>query len=299
MNKENNNSFNFKNLPWGWILLGITLWFLFPWIYSVLFDFIIRNPESYGSRFGAVGDIYGSLNAFVSSAALCAVAYSTWLQVTSLKETREANKTQLQWSEDAHKEQIKESQSAIFANKFYSLLNYKREKFNSISLECKYPVFDNGHRVINALTVMQLLTTEFVTNLDHNPHYYDNYNGNDIAREFMEKSKKLFNGPISPIISHFYIYKNLIALIQNSSLDSSDQAYYLDVMCNSMFQEEQMVLFWITPGFNDLKRSIDNSRIFNQIWYDESLKFYGLKFHQKDSFRIVKWRETFEDLVQK
>ena len=58
---------------------------------------------------GSIGDIFGSLNSFISSIALCAVALSTWLQVTSLKETRQANERQLKLAREAHDEQIKES----------------------------------------------------------------------------------------------------------------------------------------------------------------------------------------------
>ncbi|MDC4909064.1 hypothetical protein NQ998_18745, partial [Acinetobacter baumannii] len=61
------------------------------------------------------------------------------------------------------------------------------------------------------------------------------------------------------------------------------------------FQEEQMVLFWIGPAFPDLNRSIENSYIFNQIWYDKNLKNYGLKFHKINNFRINSWIEAFQD----
>ena len=128
---EPENSFKFKNLPWGWILLGVTLWFLFPWIYSVLFSLIIKNPEYYGDRFGAVGDIYGSLNTLISSIALCAVAFSTWLQVTSLKETRDSNAKQLNLAKEMHDAQIKESKYSNFINIYNSLMNYKLTKYNA------------------------------------------------------------------------------------------------------------------------------------------------------------------------
>lgn len=271
----------------------ICLWIAFPFIFKTLLSFY-SFPEKF-NEFGAFGDIYGSLNTLISSIALCAVAFSTWLQVTSLKETRKANKDQFILAREAHDEQIKESRNAIFANQFYSLLNYKREKFNSIVLECKFPIRSNGDQSVGALTILQILTTEFVKRLDSDPKYYDNHSELHIQKEFLKIGESLFNGPISPIISYFFIYKNLITLIAESYLDAKDRAIYFDIMCNSMFQEEQMVLFWISPVFPDLKRSIDNSRIFNQIWYDENLKNYGLKFHVPGSFRIQKWIEAFNN----
>lgn len=192
---------------------------------------------------GSIGDIFGSLNSFISSIALCAVAVSTWLQVTSLREARDANKQQLELAEKSHQEQLKESRNAVFVNQFYSLLNYKREKFNNIVMECKFPVKSNGDKVINALTVMQILITDFITKLDKNSKYFESMPVEDIREEFFKISDSLFNEPISPLISYFFIYKNLISLIQESLLEAKDKANYLDIMCNSMFQEEQMILF--------------------------------------------------------
>ncbi|MDC4894477.1 hypothetical protein NQ997_18635 [Acinetobacter baumannii] len=289
-----------KNYHWL-ILLAILFTVVAAWLsFPIFFEWLITkhfhiNPEDYGKKFGAVGDTYGSLNTLISSIALCAVAYSTWLQVTSLKETREVNKLQIDLAEKNHLEQLNESRNAIFANQFYSLLNYKREKFNSIVLECRYPINQIGEKKANGLVVMQILTTDFVTRLDEDPNFYENLNQLEIRTQFFEIGRQLFNDPISPVISYFFIYKNLISLIRDSEISDKDKSFYLDVLCNSMFQEEQMVLFWIGPAFPDLNRSIENSYIFNQIWYDKNLKNYGLKFHKINNFRINSWIEAFQD----
>ncbi|MDO0888737.1 hypothetical protein [Acinetobacter pittii] len=83
--------------------------------------------------------------------------------------------------------------------------------------------------------------------------------------------------------------------MQQSQLESKDQAIYLDILSNSMFQEEQIFLFWISVFTPDLKRSIDNSRLFNQIGYEDFYKNYGLKFHKKMTFRTKPWRKIFEE----
>jgi hypothetical protein len=110
----------------------ICLWIAFPFLFKTLLSFY-SFPEKF-NEFGAFGDIYGSLNTLISSIALCAVAYSTWLQVTSLKESRRANEKQLSLARDSHIEQIKESKNAIFTSKFYGLLNLKNERFHQLCI---------------------------------------------------------------------------------------------------------------------------------------------------------------------
>ncbi|MDC4909060.1 hypothetical protein NQ998_18725, partial [Acinetobacter baumannii] len=217
-----------KNYHWL-ILLAILFTVVAAWLsFPIFFEWLITkhfhiNPEDYGKKFGAVGDTYGSLNTLISSIALCAVAYSTWLQVTSLKETREVNKLQIDLAEKNHLEQLNESRNAIFANQFYSLLNYKREKFNSIVLECRYPINQIGEKKANGLVVMQILTTDFVTRLDEDPNFYENLNQLEIRTQFFEIGRQLFNDPISPVISYFFIYKNLISLIRDSEISDKDK----------------------------------------------------------------------------
>ena len=278
------------------ILFIFLIWVYFPFIFMNLMKWmgwLGTDLKGYG-EFGAIGDIYGSLNTFISSIALCAVAYSTWLQVTSLKETRETNLKQLKFAEDSHNEQLNESRNAIFANQFYSLLNYKREKFNSIVLECRSNEYQKEIKKASGLTVMQILTTDFVARLSSNPLFFENHSESEIRDHFFEVGRHLFTSSISPVVSYFFIYKSLISLINESEISAKDKAHFLDVLCNSMFQEEQMVLFWIAPVFPDIKRFIENSYILNQIWYDESLKSYGLKFHKIKTFRISGWVELFK-----
>ncbi|WP_269515664.1 hypothetical protein [Acinetobacter baumannii] len=282
-----------KKMIWGVGVLSIVcLWIAFPFIFKLLIE-AYKFPKDF-TDFGPFGDIYGSLNTLISSIALCAVAYSTYLQITSLNETRVTNKEQLKLAEKSHQEQLNESRNAIFANQFYSLLNYKREKFNSIVLECRNNEYQKEIKKASGLTVMQILTTDFVARLSSNPLFFENLSESEIRDHFFEVGRHLFTDSISPVVSYFFIYKNLINLINESEISAKDKAHFLDVLCNSMFQEEQMVLFWIAPVFPDIKRFIENSYIFNQIWYDESLKNYGLRFHKIKTFRISGWVELFK-----
>lgn len=278
-----------KKLIWGVGGLSIIcLWIAFPLIFKALIE-SYKFPANFNS-FGPFGDIYGSLNTLISSIALCAVAYSTWLQVTSLNETRETNAKQLELAQQSHLEQVKESRNAIFANQFYSLLNFKKDKFNSLEFGRSTPEKHN----LKALAVIQYLNQYFYTCLSSDPAFFDEYNEEQIRQDFWAVCNKVFTESISPLISYFYLYKNLLKLIQESDLHPKEQALYLDILSNSMFQEEQLFIFWISAFMPDLKKSLDNSQLLNQIVYEDMFKNYGLRFHYKKTFRTKSWNEAFE-----
>lgn len=277
MNNENNNSFNFKKLPWGWILLGITLWFLFPWIYSVLFDFIIRNPESYGSRFGAVGDIYGSLNAFVSSVALCAVAYSTWLQVTSLKETREATARQLDLAEKNHKEQLRESQNSIFLNTFTTLLNQKNTTKQSLQVKV-------GEKFCNHEYLFIFMADKFAEKVDIEWKNLEHLTQEKILIEFLKTANKCGQeeNMSTLLTTYFFIYKSMINLIKNSYMNDEEKEFYFSILRNTMSLDEQITLMWLSSGMESIYKCLNGSGL---LWFNfEDRKDFILKFQDKSHF---------------
>jgi hypothetical protein len=272
------------------ILTGVLIlvWLFFPSIFNWWAVHIWNVPVDQldeVSKLGPLGDIYGSLNTLISSIALCAVAFSTWLQVTSLKETRIAYERQFKLAEDVHNEQIKESREAVFANKFYSLLNYKKDKLNNIELTLKNNEKVKAYIVIIKLSMM--FGNEFREN---------NFKENsikDLRVCFFEMSLRICSDPISPIISYFYAYIDIINLIKNAKIPEDDKDFYRSVLSNSMFQEEQIVLFWIAPMFANLRHILIDSEIFNMFSAQENYIEYALKYHDISSFRIEEWKKVF------
>lgn len=292
--EELKNSFSLRKLPWGWILLGITLWFLFPWLFSFFFNLIIKNPKEYGESFGAVGDIYGSLNAFVSSIALCAVAYSTWLQVTSLKETRETNKKQLDFAKEAHKAQMQESRNTLFTNKFYSLLNFKNERLSQIKLHVLLENAEGTEEVeVDGIGAIRKLAAIFLVELNKNGDQIIHYEYKELLDHFSKLSGKNFSSHINPIISYFYIYGDLIRLINESEIQLNEKEFFKSILRNSMLQEEKIVFFWLSSIFSELKNSLDNSELFNQF-HNEKFHKFALKFHKKSHFKSEGWKDFFD-----
>lgn len=277
--EELKNSFSLRKLPWGWILLGITLWFLFPWLFSFFFNLIIKNPKEYGESFGAVGDIYGSLNAFVSSIALCAVAYSTWLQVTSLEETRITNRQQLLLAEKTHREQLSESKHAIFSNTFDTLLNHKQDRYNGLKIRNKDDNVEYHSEEIFveiALRFMWLLENEFIPK---------NYRTFEIGSKFDEYMRVLGGKSrgFAEIRSYFTIYGDLLELIKRSELDENSKIFYRNIVSNSMSLHEQFTLLWISVNSKACSDIVNNSGIFNHFYNDDLMPFLT-KFFDKSCF---------------
>jgi len=274
---EPENSFKFKNLPWGWILLGMTLWFLFPWIYSVLFSLIIKNPEYYGDKFGAVGDIYGSLNTLISSMALCAVAYSTTLQV---KELRLARKT--------YTDQLNESKYSNFTNIFYSLLNHKNLNYKNLM-----EVGNEGEK-IDAQEIFSSIS-DFFVQLNRSIWGETLGESSVVKRELTYFLHRNFNNSLYiKLDSHFIVYGDLIYLIKKSELNCEDKIFFYRLISNSMTVQEQMSLIWFSAFNVELKNELNGSGII-KIGYSQFLFQFFTKFHDKslfsDSELLMEWEK--------
>ncbi|MDS7934809.1 hypothetical protein RMB03_14805 [Acinetobacter sp. V91_7] len=281
-----------KKIAWGvGILSIISLWIAFPFIFKLLIE-AYKFPKDF-TNFGAFGDIYGSLNTLISSIALCAVAFSTWLQVTSLRETREINAKQLTLAKLAHDEQVKESRNAIFANKFYSLLNFKKDKLNSVVLD-RFITEENGipeFEQVSALKVMDELAFRFHGILEKNNNEFSKLSSEELEERFDKIIADLGYDSYSLLISYFLIYIDLCNLIRNSNLEKQDQDFYKSVLSNSMFQHEQLILFWITPIFNVIE--LHDTEIFTMFGNVEIFKNYAIEFHKISHFRYEEWKCVF------
>lgn len=257
---------------WGiGILIILLVWMIFPLIFKQLIS-VYDLPENL-KEFGAFGDIYGSLNTLISSIALCAVAFSTWLQVTSLKETREANERQLKLAQAVHDEQIKESRNAVFSNAFYSLLNYKNDVLNSLRLKQA-----DGREIVGN-EIFDSLNTFFVF---HEEVLNETTDLNILRTQYHQKIIDLNGGKAHlGIYSYFQIYKNIYYLIENSQLTITEKEMYMNFFNNTVQTPEQMFLFFLCPMHPEylellrdkgLFRSFRPNNLYSYIdqFYDES-----------------------------
>ncbi|OTS02606.1 hypothetical protein CAT24_09095 [Acinetobacter pittii] len=265
------------------ILSIICLWVGFPFIFKLLIE-AYKLPDDF-KDFGPFGDIYGSLNTLISSIALCAVAFSTWLQVTSLKETREATASQLA-----------EAKNVALSNQFYSLMTFKNEmlyqmKFQAKNNETQAKEHGKWTRDVNAMEALSLIANKFKKTI----HSREKYSKPAIRLNHFENlMKNLFEEEVSQLISYFYIYGDLIRLINNADVDEKIKENLKSVLRNTMLQEEQIVLFWFASIFEELNNSLENSGLFNKFHYG-FYRDFALKFHKESHFKSDSWKKVFDE----
>lgn len=270
-----------KNYHWL-ILLVIVFAVIAAWLsFPIFFEWLITkhfhiNPDEYGKKFGAVGDTYGSLNTLISSIALCAVAYSTWLQVTSLKETRDANSTQIELAEKSHKEQIKESQYAIFANLYNVLLSQKNESYERLN-EKLAPHGLQSLFVYLGDIFNEMIATEWkdfdITNKDHK----------DIMLDKLFESVGSFTGnerTYNELLSYFYSYRIILNFIKKEEHKIFDTTFFITILSDLMTHNEQEVFLWFCSATGDLRRSVNNSKIFDAYFSEEVIQFIVRNFNK-------------------
>lgn len=267
---------------WGiGILIILLIWMIFPLIFKQLIS-VYDLPENL-KEFGAFGDIYGSLNTLISSIALCAVAFSTWLQVTSLNETRDANERQLKLAKEAHDAQINESKHAIFSNMFNSLLVLKNNSKEALNIEINGS--HKGHDYIfynmKEKFLQRLSLEEF--------EYFLELNRQDNLTAFLNAFDELEGTNITgtSIVGYFQIYSSILDLIKHSNLSRQEKFFYYDLVGNTMSLNEQICLMWAGIGLQAVGERIKGTELFwinlqDHIEYIE--KFYNRSCFCNDLF---------------
>ncbi|MBU3120829.1 hypothetical protein KPE71_11255 [Acinetobacter soli] len=278
----------------SWLIsLTILLALLAFWcFYPIFFQWLIVtqfniDPVTYGKTFGAVGDTYGSLNTLISSLALAGVAYSAYLQVTSLKETRNATARQLELAEKNHKEQLNESKNSQFTNQFYALLNYKAETFRSLTIQ-------NGQEVLTQNQIMKKFRNHFRTFIiQHSKDNIDDLTGKKIRSEFVSFSKQVNNNSFFELFSYFECYVSLINLINMYQLDKKKKFFYKRLIRQSMTPDEQIVLFLLAPMWDRVHDGLRKSEIFYSFYLNDYIKF-SIKYYDESYFALTNCKEIFK-----
>ncbi len=242
---------------------------------------------------GPIGDIFGSLNSFISSIALCAVAFSTWLQVTSLKETRIANQKQLDFSNDVHEAQIKESKYSIFSNMFYALLTQKQASFNNLKL------IDKDGNVIVADKIFYNFSTKFLDMLKKDWSNLDLIDEDKVFDDFFAYVRELNNNQTyTDINSYLGYYSSLVELIRRAEIDETDKIFFRDLLTMSISASEQVTLLWISSCTNIYKNRLIGSGIFSLNFNELSLPF-AVKFFEKSCFSNSNVLNQWDSYVKK
>lgn len=230
------------NVSYLWlfvIIFGLFVFLTYPYFFNLWALHFLGIPESELKNYtelGPIGDIYGSLNAFISSIVLCAVAYTARLQF------------------DASKEMRKES----FRNMFYTLLERNREIIKSI-------ILDNDDEKRSPASYFGDLSDYFTSYLEKNADRIGELTMSEVKtalREFVKNKNKptLTNG----FYSSFKNYKSLLNFVKNEKLLSDkEKKFYLDIIRSSMYYGEKKALFWlaISTSNNEYKECLKDTNL--------------------------------------
>lgn len=225
------------------IFIGVLIgWVYFPRIFALLSESVWKLTLTYGENLGSVGDIYGSLNTLFTLLTLFIVLYSTNKQIETNQSIQKTSNLQLDIARKNHKEQINESRRAIFNEMFYSLLNYKREKFQQLNVNTK-------KGTLTASDLTKAIYKEFLRLFDTKWSNLEKIEQIHLSNEFKYFVNKISDGKgYEELYSYFYMYESIYKLINNENLSTADEHFYKDLVSNSMTPGEQITLMWIAAS---------------------------------------------------
>ena len=259
------------------ITLGLFVLLTYPYFFNwwaINFWGVPKEELSDLTKLGPLGDIYGSLNTLISSIALCAVAYSTYLQIKELRLSRQT-----------YEDQLRESKYSNFTSLFYSLFNNKNLNYNNLIVK-KDGVKYGADEIFlkNGREIIRLIIYEWKGEIPDK---------GTVRKKYIEFNRDAF-GPFlnSQLISYFSIYGDLFYLINNSDLLEKDNEFFKRLVTNSMSTYEQLCLLWAGAFNKNINENLKNSAIFKMGYRPEILKFMK-KFYDKSYLSnpetIEKW----------
>ncbi|EOE4589372.1 hypothetical protein ACKC6H_002746 [Acinetobacter baumannii] len=225
------------------------------------------------------------------------IAHATMLHELQLAQAQQASAEQLEVTKASFKGQIEESRYAIFSNMFYSLLNYKHNLLTSIEMNeiIGLGTINQKREKRSAIQIIRKISHHFYHNIaKEQPVEYANFNIDELRSNFYEFSENTFEGSINTLLSYFLIYISILNLIKKSKVSEDDKNFFKSILRNSMYQDEQFILFWIAPMFNQMKIQLEFSEIFTQFEYEEVLKEYALKHYNETFFASKNWKQIFQ-----
>lgn len=229
---------------------------------------------------GPIGDIFGSLNSFISSIALCAVAYSTILQIKELRLSRQT-----------YKDQLSETKFSNFSNLFYSLLNHKQAQVNNLMITNQGVTYDSYKIFIE-------LTKELSNLCKNKWNNIDEIKEEMVRQELVEFASKTFGNYFhAQIHSYFLVYSDLLNLINRADISKENKDFFKRVLSNTMSGPEQISLLWVSSYRNDLSESLNDSQIF-RLFYSDNLLPFAKKFHDKSHFSNTNFLENWDSIEQ-
>lgn len=316
-----------KKLIWVvGILFILILWITFPLIFKEwIFTLLVKppfTPEAFATL-GPIGDIFGGLTAFFTSATLIIVMYSAYLQRQANKDAREAIAEQLRQAREAtaeqlkqareateeqlnqaresttqqlnlakstHEAQIQETKNSFFTSQFYALLNYKNERIKTLTLR------NDLDKTIVGYEIFTILRSELIQNIAIKfQEKMDDLNEDIIREEYENIINRLNNGHrFYEIFTYFEIYSSLFKLVDSADIDEDQKEFFLNLIRQSATPAEQITLFYIAPLWERLYKSLEGKQIFISFT-PRNVEKFALKFYNKKYFCTSEWYVFFDN----
>lgn len=265
----------------GCFILIVIIFLYFPLFFKYIALEFWKIPQTIKSNdtvevveltdLGSIGDIYGSLNTLFTSVTLIIVLYSAYLQREANKDARKSMTKQLQQvkcsaenqlalAKETHNAQMREIRKSNFDNKFYSLLDYKMQLFNSIK------ALNPTDGEINGAQIFDRINT-FFTKKTLSDRYKTQQELDKLKGEYHVFLTHLNNGtPLTSIYSYLAIYDSLFILIDSVDyLDESEKKLYLQLIRNSCLNSEQITIFYISPMYWEIREIFQGKELFHSF----------------------------------
>lgn len=312
----------------GFITAGVFVlaWLFFPnlfqWWAIHVWSIPADQLDEMG-KLGPLGDIYGSLNTFFTSATLLIVIYSAYLQrqanqdareamAEQLKQANEANAEQLQQARDAtakqlsqarkstkqqlelaqqsHDAQLAESKYAVFSSMFNILLNEKNKSLERLSENLKDHTTNDLFELLSDHFLEKIASDwkEHQTPKDENDKFLFDEFSNFIWSNYESVNVS------TALNSYFYLYISLINLIKSSDLKNKDKKFFYSFLSNSMNYDEQVTLLWFCPCAMGLRNALHNTGLIDNGFFKEQHYFIFRNFDKsifKDSDLLKQWNQ--------
>ncbi|OTK46953.1 hypothetical protein B9X71_08950 [Acinetobacter baumannii] len=307
-----------KRLLWGLgILFIFIIWITFPLIFKKwVFTLIVKPPFTplEFATLGPIGDIFGGLTAFFTSLTLIIVMYSAYLQrqanndarkamAEQLQQAKDANAEQLQQARDAtakqlrqarqsiqqqlelaqktHDAQISESKFTNFSNAFYTLLNYKQSRLNSLKIRTEKGEFAPEYIFLQmSMKLVLLMENEWKT------ENINNINLKEVDEEYDKESERLFGSSIIGIelVPYYLLYDDLFKLIDNAELPPEKEKFFRGIIFNSIPLSEYYNLIWLAANIRELTIMIEEHSICEKV-NSTTLSHFIARFYDKKSLK--------------
>lgn len=263
--------------------------------------------EEIGSKYGAFGDSYGSLNTLFTGFAFSGLIISIFIQLLELRQTRkelsgqklallgqeQEFKKQTQILENQQKiidNQFKEAQKQNFVNQFYSLLEQRNNLLKNIIIHHQ-DINYNGNRVLLEYVSHFRNTLESYNRGHYNLKTHDiNY----FRLEWDRFTKSKFGNYDYQVMNYLKFYIIIFNLISNAtSINDSEKKIYISIVKSFISVDEQCLLIWLGI-FNNRVRKICNKYALLDEIYNKRYELVGCIHFNKNAFGNSKnWKNVY------